>query len=82
MLSAVNKIHYCKLHKVCFVLLLLLGPLNFTEIYNETISGLASTFKVNCPFSGKSNSVNIQNTDMAVEDHMPLTLTAEQPLPP
>lgn len=35
-------------------MLLLLGPLPFTEIYNETISGLASTLKVNCPFCGKS----------------------------
>lgn len=57
MLSAMKKIHQCKLQKACFVLLLL-GHLPLTEIYNETISGLASTFTVNCPFCGKSNKVS------------------------
>jgi len=40
----------------------LLGPLPFTEIYNETKSGLASTFTVNCPFCGKSNTVSTSKT--------------------
>lgn len=41
---------------------MLLGPLPYTEIYNETISGLASTLKVNCPFCGKSNTVSSSKT--------------------
>ena len=42
--------------------MLLLGPLPFTEIYNETRSGLASTFTVNCPFCGKTNTVSTSKT--------------------
>lgn len=44
------------------LLLLLLGPLPFTEICNETINGLASTFTVNCPYCGKSNTVSTSKT--------------------
>ena len=39
-----------------------LGPLPFTEIYNETIHGLASTFTVDCPFCGKRNTVSTSKT--------------------
>ena len=42
--------------------MLLLGPLPFTEIYNETKSGLASTFTVNCSFCGKGNIVLTSKT--------------------
>jgi len=37
---------------------ILLGLLQFTDIYNENMHGLASTFPVDCPFCGHKNNVS------------------------
>jgi len=49
-------IYNIPIFSVCFEISI--GPLAFTDIDNENMCGLASTFTVDCPFCGHKNNVS------------------------